>query len=109
MTCIILNAHAADQKYSDRYDHIDIDAVLANSRMRNQYIHCLFGTSPCRTGSERFLKDIFAEAYVTRCNKCTEKQVYFFDSIITWFTKNEPDTLNQIVQLAIDDLRKKNA
>lgn len=56
MTLAVLIAHAEDEKYSSKYDHIDINEVLANSRLRNQYVRCLINISPCTTGSARFLK-----------------------------------------------------
>lgn len=56
VTCIVLIAHAADEKYSSKYDNVDVDAILTNSRLRNQYVSCIIGTSPCRTGAARFLK-----------------------------------------------------
>ncbi|XP_072753956.1 putative odorant-binding protein A10 [Anoplolepis gracilipes] len=96
------------EKYSSKYDHIDVNAVLANSRLRNQYINCLNGSAPCNTGASRFLKEKFAEAFVTRCKKCTERQIYFFDTIIDWFTKNDPETWNHLVKMAIKELQKKS-
>ncbi|KAM0728452.1 putative odorant-binding protein A10 [Formica fusca] len=107
VTCIVLVAHAADEKYSTKYDNIDVDAVLANPRLRNQYVSCVMGTSACITGSARFLKEKFAEAFVTRCSKCTEKQIYFFDTVTEWFMKNEPDTFHRVVEIAIK--QRKNA
>lgn len=43
----------------------------------------------------------FAEAIVTRCIKCTEKQIYFFNTIVEWFMKNEPETWNRLLTMAI--------
>lgn len=57
--CIMLIAHAADEKYSNKYDHIDIKAILDNPRSRNQYLGCIMDTSPCITGAARFLKGNF--------------------------------------------------
>lgn len=56
VTLMILIAHANDEKYSNKYDHIDVDAVLTNFRLRTQYVRCLINTSPCNMGSSRFLK-----------------------------------------------------
>lgn len=56
VTLVVLIAHAEDEKYSNKYDYIDANEVLANSRLRNQYVGCLINTSPCTTGSARFLK-----------------------------------------------------
>lgn len=58
-TWIVLVAHAEEEKYSSKYDHIDVDAVLNNSRLRNQYVKCLLNISPCNTGASLFLKGNF--------------------------------------------------
>ena len=42
--------------YTDKYDYIDIDQVLANDRVRNQYYKCFLGTGPCSTPDAKFLK-----------------------------------------------------
>lgn len=37
------------------------------------------------------MPDIFDEAVVTRCRKCTDKQKESFTVIAEWYTKNQPD------------------
>ncbi|EFN64584.1 Putative odorant-binding protein A10 [Camponotus floridanus] len=108
-TLAVLIAHAENEKYSSKYDHIDVNEVLANSHLRNQYVRCLINISPCTMGSARFLKDIFAEAFITKCKKCTDKQIYIFNVITDWFTKNEPETWNHIVRTTIEEAQRKNA
>ena len=33
--------------YTDKYDNIDIDAVIANERLLKNYIGCLLESNPC--------------------------------------------------------------
>ncbi|EZA59553.1 ObirCsp9 [Ooceraea biroi] len=105
---LLLTYSMAEERYSSKYDDIDIDAILANPRLRNQYVSCMLNTSPCVTAAARFLKEKFAEAYITRCRKCTEKQVAFLDKITDWYMKNDPATWKRGVEMVIKELRNKN-
>lgn len=50
---------AADtEKYSDKYDFIDITELLSNDRKREQYYKCLISTGPCITPDSKFVKGI---------------------------------------------------
>lgn len=35
------------QQYTQKYDNIDVDSVLSNSRIRTNYVKCLLETGPC--------------------------------------------------------------
>ncbi|KAH0953280.1 Csp9 [Eciton burchellii] len=109
LICDLLLAYSmANERYPSKYDDIDIDEILANPRLRNQYIGCLVNTSPCVTEAARFVKDKFKEMYLTKCMKCTEKQVMFFDKVTEWFMINDPDTWKHIVEIILKELRNKN-
>lgn len=95
-------------KYASKYDDIDIGEVLNNPRLRNQYVGCIMSTAPCVTGSARFLKDHFAEAFVTKCKRCTERQLIIFDKIAEWFTKYDLKTWNRAVEIAVRKAQGKN-
>lgn len=40
-------APSADDKYTTKYDNLDIDQVLASKRLVNQYVQCLLDKKPC--------------------------------------------------------------
>lgn len=42
--------------YDNKFDDIDVDEILINDRLRNQYYKCLIGSSPCITPDAIFLK-----------------------------------------------------
>lgn len=46
----------SSEKYSDKYDHVDVDAILANPRQRNQYYRCFADEGPCVTPDAKFFK-----------------------------------------------------
>lgn len=52
--------------------------------------------------------EIFGEAVVTKCKKCTEKQKENMDIIVDWFTKNKPEDWQAIVAKSIEDMKQKN-
>lgn len=46
-------ALAKTDKYTTRYDYIDVDAILKSSRLLRSYIHCVLDRGPCtREGLE---------------------------------------------------------
>lgn len=47
VSCVIAAAIAADEKYSDKYDNIDIDEILTNKRLLHAYIDCLMERGKC--------------------------------------------------------------
>lgn len=38
---------ASAQKYTDKFDNIDVDRVLSNDRILNNYLKCLLDKGPC--------------------------------------------------------------
>ena len=44
--------------YDNRYDYVDIDGILSNDRIRNQYYKCYTNTGPCLTPDAKFFKGI---------------------------------------------------
>jgi hypothetical protein len=44
---------SASDKYTTRYDHIDIDGILSSERLLRNYFNCLVDKGPCtRDGLE---------------------------------------------------------
>ncbi|KAK0177985.1 hypothetical protein PV328_001974 [Microctonus aethiopoides] len=99
---------AEEIKYPDKYDYIDVDAILSNARQRETYYKCFSGTSPCITADAKFFRDRFPEAIVTNCKKCTAKQSENFDKITDWYTAHEPEKYNALVEMALRKLTKKS-
>lgn len=38
---------ALDEKYTTKYDNIDIDSLLKNERLLQKYVHCLLDLVAC--------------------------------------------------------------
>ncbi|XP_076765717.1 chemosensory protein 1 [Xylocopa sonorina] len=98
---------ADEEKYTSKYDYINVDEVLANPKLRNQYFDCFMESGPCSTPDAKFFKGMFAEAFVTKCKKCTEKQVDMLNKVSAWYSENEPDNWKKVVERAMQSMQKK--
>lgn len=52
LTCVF----AEEDFYSNRYDDVDIEGILANEKLRLQYYNCFMDTAPCKTADAKFFK-----------------------------------------------------
>nr|ALG36155.1 chemosensory protein 2 [Sclerodermus sp. MQW-2015] len=95
-----------EELYSDRYDYIDADDILKNERLRNQYYKCFYGSGPCVTADAKFFKNNFGEAIVTKCKKCTQKQISNFDKMIVWYNENAPDQWEALVKKLVENAQE---
>lgn len=53
---VALSAVFAVEMYSNRYDFVDVDAILANPRQREQYYNCFVGSGACLTADAKFFQ-----------------------------------------------------
>ncbi|XP_058790047.1 transcriptional adapter 2B [Phymastichus coffea] len=95
LLCLVA-ACAAEQKYTDRFDHIDVDNVLRNERLLKPYLNCLLHDQTC-TADARTLKALLPDALTTNCEKCTEKQRVNARKVITHLSSKKPDVWNQVL------------
>lgn len=59
--CLAVGAFAEEEElYSNKYDETNVDAILENDRLRNQYFKCFLDTAPCVTADAIFFKGIVA-------------------------------------------------
>ncbi|KAK6643130.1 hypothetical protein RUM43_004633 [Polyplax serrata] len=68
---IVVTSHP--QKYSSKYDHIDIDSILKNDRVLQSHVNCILEKGPC-TQEGRDFREYLPEAIATSCEKCTKAQ-----------------------------------
>ncbi|XP_059059013.1 allergen Tha p 1-like [Achroia grisella] len=74
MFAVIGYAAGQSEQYTDRYDSLKIDEVLANKRLTIAYIKCMLEKGKC-TAEGRELKSHITEALRNGCIKCTPKQL----------------------------------
>ncbi|KAH8402317.1 hypothetical protein KR009_011357 [Drosophila setifemur] len=81
---------AAEEKYTTKFDNIDVDEILKSDRLFTNYYKCLIDTGKC-TPEGRELKKSLPDALKTECSKCSEKQRQNTDKIIRFIIDNKPE------------------
>uniref|UniRef100_A0A182W790 Uncharacterized protein n=1 Tax=Anopheles minimus TaxID=112268 RepID=A0A182W790_9DIPT len=87
---------ASAQKYTDKFDNIDVDRVLSNDRILNNYLKCLLDKGPC-TQEGRELKKTLPDALKTNCEKCSEKQRTSSRKVITHLEDRKPQEWKKLL------------
>nr|QEV81556.1 chemosensory protein 14 [Grapholita molesta] len=85
----------ADEKYTDKYDKIDLDEILGNKRLLQAYVNCILDKGKC-TPEGKELKDTIRDAMTTSCEKCTEQQRKGARKVVKHLKEKEPEYWNQI-------------
>lgn len=60
------------QKYTTKYDNVNLDEILKSERLLNNYFKCLMETGKC-TPDGNELKRTLPDALKTECSKCKSK------------------------------------
>lgn len=76
-------------KYPSKYDDIDVDRILQNGRVLNNYIKCMLDEGPC-TNEGRELKKTLPDALSTGCSKCNEKQKLTAEKVVNHLKTKRP-------------------
>uniref|UniRef100_A0A0K8TVE6 Chemosensory Protein n=1 Tax=Epiphyas postvittana TaxID=65032 RepID=A0A0K8TVE6_EPIPO len=69
---VVVTARPAD-KYTDKFDTVDLNEILNNRRLLVPYVKCLLGQGKC-TPDGKELRSHIKEALENYCEKCTETQ-----------------------------------
>nr|UYB94428.1 chemosensory protein 4 [Lytta caraganae] len=83
----INNNSAKVQKYTNKYDNIDVDRILASKRLLMAYVNCLLDKGPC-SPEGRELKKYVPDALASDCAKCTEIQKVQAGKVFTHLLQN---------------------
>ncbi|CAG9123614.1 unnamed protein product [Plutella xylostella] len=84
--------------YTDRYDNLDLDEILNNSRLRVPYVKCLLGKGKCSPDGKE-LKSHVREALENQCGKCTPAQQAGTRKVIGYLINNEAGYWQELVAL----------
>nr|QPZ89236.1 chemosensory protein 2 [Dendroctonus adjunctus] len=85
------------QTYTSRFDTINIDEILSNKRVLNNYVRCVLDEGPC-TAEGRELRTHIPEALRTNCAKCTPSQQKFVRKGANFLIKNDPNQWSRITK-----------
>nr|AGR39577.1 chemosensory protein 7 [Agrotis ipsilon] len=95
LLCVMVAVVYAEDKYTDKFDNIDLDEILTNRRLLLSYFNCVMGKGKC-TAEGKELKDNLEDAIKTGCAKCTENQEKGSYRVIEHLIKNELDLWREL-------------
>ncbi|XP_050352516.1 ejaculatory bulb-specific protein 3-like [Nymphalis io] len=84
-----------EEKYTDRYDNIDLDEILNNPRVLENYFKCIMDQGKC-TPDGKELKSHMQEALKDECAKCTEAQKRGTDKVMGHLINHKKDYWDQL-------------
>ncbi|BFG01140.1 putative odorant-binding protein A10 [Drosophila madeirensis] len=87
-----------DGVYDEKFDNVDLDEILAQERLLNNYIKCLESTGPC-TPDAKMLREILPDAILTDCTKCTEKQKFGAEKVTRHLIDNRPNDWERLEKI----------
>ncbi|KXJ74810.1 ejaculatory bulb-specific protein 3 [Aedes albopictus] len=80
---------AAQEKYTTKYDGVDLDEILKSDRLFNNYYKCLMDQGRC-TPDGNELKRVLPDALKTDCAKCSSKQRDGTQKVVNYLIDNRP-------------------
>uniref|UniRef100_A0A1B0BW36 Uncharacterized protein n=1 Tax=Glossina palpalis gambiensis TaxID=67801 RepID=A0A1B0BW36_9MUSC len=80
----------AEEKYTTKFDDVDVDEVLKSERLFKNYYNCLIDEGKC-TPDARELKKSLPDALQTECSKCSEKQKKTSEKVIKHLMDHKPE------------------
>ncbi|XP_063908509.1 ejaculatory bulb-specific protein 3-like [Zophobas morio] len=84
------------QKYTTRYDNIDVERILHSKRLLLNYINCLLDKGSC-SPEGRDLKKLLPDALATDCSKCSEVQKKQAGKVLTFVLLNYRKEWDQLI------------
>ncbi|XP_044726919.1 ejaculatory bulb-specific protein 3-like [Chrysoperla carnea] len=83
------------ETYPTKYDNINIDEILSNPRLVDNYIACVEGSGKCTPEGEE-LKKHFGDALNNCCEKCSDKQKEGVKKVWAHLEKEKPEKLKEL-------------
>ncbi|KAJ3629644.1 hypothetical protein MTP99_014024 [Tenebrio molitor] len=84
--------------YPTKYDDIDIDAILHNKRLFDNYLQCLLKKGKC-SEEGAILRDVIPDALITGCKKCTERQRPSIEKVIRFLVKERNSDWQELLKV----------
>lgn len=70
----------AEELYSDKYDYVNIDEILTNDRLRNEYYDCFIDAGSCITPDSVFFKSKYK--FLLKCDNIKKNQNKIYTHLI---------------------------
>nr|QYL00058.1 CSP1 [Eupeodes corollae] len=90
MLALTIAIVAGEDKYTTKYDNIDIEEILKSDRLFKNYFNCLMESGKC-TPDGRELKRVLPDALKTGCSKCSDKQRAGTERVLKFIIENKPE------------------
>ncbi|XP_022188885.1 ejaculatory bulb-specific protein 3 isoform X2 [Nilaparvata lugens] len=96
MSAMVYRCRADEPSYPTSWDNVNIDEVLGNERLVQNYAKCLLEKGSCSPeGTE--LKKAIPDALKTGCTKCSDKQKAGAQKVIKWLVQKKPELWKEVV------------
>ncbi|XP_054277586.1 ejaculatory bulb-specific protein 3-like [Macrosteles quadrilineatus] len=89
LLAVLVTVATAAEKYTTKYDSVNVDQIIGNNRLFSNYIKCLLDQGGCTPEAEE-LKSHIRDALETGCKKCSQKQREGADKVFRHLIKNKP-------------------
>ncbi|RZC33498.1 chemosensory protein [Asbolus verrucosus] len=89
-TFALVSVRTAENKYTTKYDSINLEDVVKNERLLKNYMNCLLEKGRCTPDGFELRKNI-PDAIATDCSKCSEKQKEGANFIMKYLIDHEPE------------------
>lgn len=83
LSCVLV-AVLADDKYTDKYDKINLQEILENKRLLESYMDCVLGKGKC-TPEGKELKGLLFDIRAEYCKR--NNDFYFFKRKVYYSTR----------------------
>lgn len=95
LCCVIFSLIFVSNGQNSKLDNFDIDVLLKNDRILNNYLKCLLDKGPC-TNEGRELKKTLPEVLKTNCGSCSPKQRKSTKKLIDHLENKKPQQFKLI-------------
>nr|QRM13495.1 chemosensory protein 1 [Frankliniella intonsa] len=86
-----------DEKFTTKYDNINIDEILANKRLLNNYLNCILDKPKARCTADALeLKKSIPDALTNECAKCSEKQKELSEKVVRHLVDHEKTSWEEV-------------
>uniref|UniRef100_A0A1B6CT51 Uncharacterized protein n=1 Tax=Clastoptera arizonana TaxID=38151 RepID=A0A1B6CT51_9HEMI len=84
-----------DDTFTTKFDKINVDEVLHNDRLLNNYVSCLLEKGNC-SPEGKALKDAIPDALTNDCSKCSVKQKEGAEKVVKFLWKNKKSDYEEL-------------
>ncbi|XP_015608690.1 ejaculatory bulb-specific protein 3 [Cephus cinctus] len=94
---VLVGCAIAAEKYTTKYDNIDLDQILKSDRLLNNYVNCLLEAGNC-TPDGKELKKSLPDALANDCSKCSAKQRDGSEKVIRFLVNKRPQIWEKLAK-----------